>query len=100
MRFIIDAVLIIVLLVIGGALQDYSEKLQGTIPIEERVKQFENDVANEEIIRDVYSIEKPYLKQIEENNAGKLADQASKFVVEFIDVTMNFTSEIIKQTWK
>lgn len=99
MRYLIDAILIVVLLVIGSALQDYGEKMQKTAPLEERITQFESDVQDEVVIRDVYSRDKPYLKQIEENPAGRLAEKASGFVIDVIDITMNFTSEIIKQAW-
>ena len=99
MRYLIDAILIVVLLVIGSALQDYGENMNRSAPLEERIDQFESDVQQEVVIRDVYSADKPYLKQIEENPAGKLAEKASEFIIDFVDITMNFTSEIIKQAW-
>lgn len=99
MRYVMDAILIVVLLVIGSALQDYGEKMNQSAPLEERIGQFESDVDKQVVIRDVYSKDKPYLKQIEENPAGRLAEKASEFIVEFVDITMNFTSEIIKQAW-
>lgn len=99
MRYLIDAILIVVLLVIGSALQDYGEKLNQSSPLEERLETFENDIQQEAVIRDVYSQNKPYLKQIEENPAGQLAEKASNLIVDVIDITMNFTSEIIKQAW-
>lgn len=100
MRYLLDALLIVVLLVIGSALQDYSEKLRTQEPLQERVDQFEQDISSGKIIRDVYSTKKPYLKQIEENGAGKLAQKASDMVIDFVDITMNFTSEVMKQVWK
>lgn len=90
-RFLADAVLIFVLITIGNYVKE-QEHTQSSVTIEQKVSDFEDDIAQKHIIKQ--QVETGSLNEIKENKASALAKSTSEFVVDAIHSSVTAVSNI------
>lgn len=90
-RFLADAVLIFVLITIGNYVKE-QEHTQSSVTIEQKVSDFEDDIAQKHTIKQ--QVETGSLNEIKENKASALAKSTSKFVVDAIHSSVTAVSNI------
>lgn len=99
MRHLVDALIIILLLMIGSSIKTYSENIDYT-KLAERITSFETDVSVNNVLDTNYVPNKVYVKQVDENRAGRMAHNVSKVIEEFLETTFDFTNEMFYQVLK
>lgn len=88
-RFIFDVFMVLMIVsIVSVVSQDVQ---QPTLSIDEQLAIFEEDIENGLIYEPNHEI---YLLQTEENNAGKLGNALSQFVVKVVEEGVNFVKEI------
>ncbi|MCH4285019.1 MULTISPECIES: hypothetical protein [Bacillota] len=90
-RFLADAVLIFVLITIGNYVKE-QEHTQSSVTIEQKVSDFEDDIAQKHTIKQ--QVETGSLNEIKENKASALAKSTSEFVVDAIHSSVTAVSNI------
>ena len=90
-RFLADAVLIFVLITIGNYVKE-QEHTQSSVTIEQKVSDFEDDIAQKHTIKQ--QVETGSLNEIKENKASALAKSTSEFVVHAIHSSVTAVSNI------
>lgn len=90
-RFLADAVLIFVLITIGNYVKE-QEHTQSSVTIEQKVSDFEDDIAQKHSIKQ--QVETGSLNEIKENKASALAKSTSEFVVDAIHSSVTAVSNI------
>ena len=90
-RFLADAVLIFVLITIGNYVKE-QEHTQSSATIEQKVSDFEDDIAQKHTIKQ--QVETGSLNEIKENKASALAKSTSEFVVDAIHSSVTAVSNI------
>lgn len=90
-RFLADAVLIFVLITIGNYVKE-QEYTQSSVTIEQKVSDFEDDIAQKHTIKQ--QVETGSLNEIKENKASALAKSTSEFVVDAIHSSVTAVSNI------
>ena len=90
-RFLADAVLIFVLRTIGNYVKE-QEHTQSSVTIEQKVSDFEDDIAQKHTIKQ--QVETGSLNEIKENKASALAKSTSEFVVDAIHSSVTAVSNI------
>ena len=90
-RFLADAVLIFVLITLGNYVKE-QEHTQSSVTIEQKVSDFEDDIAQKHTIKQ--QVETGSLNEIKENKASALAKSTSEFVVDAIHSSVTAVSNI------
>ncbi|MDD6466868.1 MAG: hypothetical protein PUF50_01635 [Erysipelotrichaceae bacterium] len=88
-RLLLDILLILMIVSIGAVIS--TDLNEPTIPLEQQLQDYEKLIENGVI----YQPNRPvYLLQTEENNAGKLGNVMSSFIVRVVQEGMGFLKEI------
>lgn len=74
-----------------------NKDIHSTDSIEERIKQYEIQVQNQNYYK---SNEKIWINQTDENTAGKIGEKASKIIMNVLDRSMDFLGYFLDELWK
>ena len=86
-RFIYDAILLILLVLIGVSMSDVE-----TVDKQNELDKFEEKVKSEQVVSDIEK--RSSLNQIEENKAAYMAKNTSSFLKDCVNVTVKSLSNI------